>query len=86
MISPSHPSRQRRLARRDPRAARAAVAPVAAKEGIEARLDAPIRRHARPARRSTSAGRSFIDGDGDEAPMHGMPVFVRLLPRAAASP
>ena len=64
----------------------AAVAPVAAKEGMEARLDAPLS-VASPGGSTMHVGWTvFIMSEGEEVPVYGSPVFIRLLPRGEGEP
>jgi MYXO-CTERM domain-containing protein len=64
----------------------AAVTPVAAKEGMEARLDAPLSIGSVPGSTMHVGWTVFIMSEGKEVPVYGSPVFIRLLPRAEGEP
>lgn len=60
--------------------------PVAAKEGFEARLDAPLSTDSPSGSTLTVGWTVFTMVDGEDVPMVGSPVFIRLLPRGGGEP
>ncbi len=62
------------------------VVPVAAKGGFEARLDAPISIDSAPGSTLSVGWSVFTVVDGNEVPMYGTPVMIRLLPRGGGEP
>jgi hypothetical protein len=63
-----------------------AVGPAAAKEGFEARLDAPISIGSVPGSTLSLGWTVFTMVDDEKLPMFGSPVFIRLLPRGGGNP
>jgi hypothetical protein len=56
-----------------------AAAPALAKEGAEAKLDTAIPRDAEPGSTIDVGWSVFSIVDGNEQPIHGSPVFIRLV-------